>query len=324
MLARLPEGGFCHLNWFPHCAMYYVVYGLLYVLSLLPLRLLYLIGDFAYLIIYHVAGYRKKVVLQNLAIAFPHETEQAREKIAARFYRNFTDNFIETIKLLSASTGFIRERFQFDDAVFQYLHKNGKKCQVHLGHNFNWEIGCLAVAQGIPQPFLGVYAPIENKTFDRLIRKLRTRTGAVLLPANDMRKAILPWRNSEYVLGLIADQNPGNLAKAVWIPFFGRPTPFVTGPENGARLSNIPVVFCHIVKVKRGYYRGFFDLAEEQPALLPKGVLTYRYIQFLEKVITKNPDMWLWSHRRWKHQWTPEFDLITSDAAANENNAGLT
>ncbi len=295
--------------------MYHLVYGFLYLLSLLPLRVLYLFSDFAYLIIYHLAGYRKEVVLQNLAIVFPHQTEGERKKIAGRFYRNFTDNFIETIKLLSASRRFIRERFQFDDAAFRYLHEKGKKCQIHLGHNFNWEIGCLGVAQGIPQTFLGVYAPLESKVFDRLIRKLRTRTGAVLLPANDMRKAILPWRNKQYALGLIADQNPGSLSKAFWVSFFGRPTPFVTGPENGARLADIPVVFCHIIKVKRGYYRGFFDLAEEHPALLPKGALTYRYIKFLEGVITKNPDMWLWSHRRWKHQWLPEYGLITGEAA---------
>ncbi len=300
--------------------MYYVVYGLLYLLSLLPLRALYLISDFVYLIVYHLAGYRKEVVLQNLAIAFPHKTEQERKKIAGRFYRNFTDNFIETLKLLSADTHFITKRFQFDNAAFQYLHQNGKKCQIHLGHNFNWEIGCLAVAQGIPQPCLGVYAPLQNKVMDRLLRKLRTRTGAVLLPANDMRKAILPWRNTAYALGLIADQNPGNLSKAFWIPFFGVPTPFVMGPENGARMSDIPVVFCHIVKVKRGYYRGFFELAEEHPSLLSKGALTYRYIRFLEEVITKNPDMWLWSHRRWKHKWTPEFGLITGEATPEEKN----
>ncbi|OLY93905.1 KDO2-lipid IV(A) lauroyltransferase [Cnuella takakiae] len=302
--------------------MYYVVYGFLYLLSLLPLRVLHLLSDFFYVIIYHLAGYRKKVVLQNLAIAFPQKTEAERKAIAGRFYRNFCDTFIEMIKLLSASNGFINRHFVFDKKVFDELYAKGKRCQIHLGHNFNWEVGNLAVALNIPHTFLGVYAPLGNKVFDRLIRKLRSRTGSVLLPATEMRTALMPWRNQLYALGLIADQNPSNPSKAFWVPFFGKPTAFFSGPENGARLADIPVVFCYFTKVKRGYYKGDFFLAEEHPAALPKGVLTYRYIQFLERVISESPDMWLWSHRRWKHEWRPEYGMVGENGLVKERVKG--
>src|SRR6476620_6784945 len=126
--------------------MYYVVYGVLYLLSLLPLTVLYLLSDFVYFLIYRVAGYRKKVVLHNLSIAFPEKTEKEREQIAGKFYRNFTDNFIETIKLLSAGKNFIRKHFSFDNRLLNELYQQGKKCQVHLGHNFNWEMANLAVS----------------------------------------------------------------------------------------------------------------------------------------------------------------------------------
>lgn len=290
--------------------MYYLLYGLLYLLSLLPLKVLYLLSDFAYLLIYRLAGYRKKVVMQNLTIAFPNKTEQEKKSIAKKFYKNFCDTFIETIKLVSADTNFINRHFVSDYSAFAEIYAKGKKCQIHTGHNFNWEIANLAVGANIPFTFLGVYMPIENKAVDRLFRKFRTKTGTVLLPATDMRNAIIPWRNEQYALGLIADQSAGNPSKAFWVPFFGRPAPFVKGPESGARMGDIPVVFGHFTKIKRGYYRGHFFLAEENPRALENGALTRRYIKYLEETISANPDMWLWSHRRWKHEWKPEYGPV--------------
>jgi Kdo2-lipid IVA lauroyltransferase/acyltransferase len=290
--------------------MYYLVYGALYLLSLLPLRVLYLLSDFAYFLIYYVIGYRKDIVLQNLTIAFPQKSLEEKVRTSKRFYKNFCDTFIETIKLLSASKTYINRHFTCDYSVFEELYAKGKKCQIHTGHNFNWEIANLAVAANIPFTFLGVYMPIGNKAFNRLFKTLRSKTGSVLLPATDMRNAIISYRNTQYALGLIADQSAGNLAKAVWVNFFNRPAPFVKGPESGARLGNIPVVFGHFTKKRRGYYEGHFSLAEEFPASLQNWELTKRYIRYLEEVITANPDMWLWSHRRWKHEWKPEYGPV--------------
>jgi Kdo2-lipid IVA lauroyltransferase/acyltransferase len=290
--------------------MYYVVYGLLYLLSLLPLRVLYLLSDFVYFLVYYLAGYRKKVVFQNLSIAFPEKSQQERERIARKFYRNFTDNFIETIKLLSAGKRFITKHFIIDTRLFYELQKQGKNCQVHLGHNFNWEIASLAMGIYSPYTFLAVYMPINNKVMDRLFQKLRTKTGAVLLPATAMRTAMLPWRDKQYLLALVADQNPGVPSKAYWFNFFGRPTPFVTGPEKGARANGAAVAFVHFIKRKRGYYGMHIELAVSDPSSLPEGEITRRYIHYLEKAIRNDPEMWLWSHRRWKHQWKPEYGKV--------------
>ena len=292
--------------------MYHLLYAFLYVLSLLPLRALYLLSDFAYFIIYYVTGYRKKIVLQNLTIAFPLKTEDEKVRISKQFYHNFCDTFIETIKLISADKHFLNKHFTADYSVFHQLYAEGRKCQIHTGHNFNWELVNLAVGANIPLPFLGVYMPIGNKAFDRFFRKLRTRTGTILLPATDMRNAMLPWRNRQYALGLIADQSPGDLRKAFWLPFFNRMTAFVKGPETGARMGDIPVVFGHFTKKKRGYYQGYFTLATVNPRMLQEGELTRKYIAYLEETISANPEMWLWSHRRWKHEWKEEYGSVSS------------
>ncbi|HEX3168052.1 MAG TPA: lysophospholipid acyltransferase family protein [Chitinophagaceae bacterium] len=290
--------------------MYYIFYGFFYLISLLPLTILYLFSDLAYFLLYYVFSYRKKVVMDNLLQAFPEKTDQERKKIAKQFYLNFTDNFIEVIKLLSASPAFIDKHFTGDYTLCNKLYEEGKKCHFLLAHNFNWELGCLAVAQNIKQVFLVVYMPIGNQAFDKIFMKIRTKTGAELLPATDMRNAIIPYRNKLYGLALVADQNPGYPKNAYWLNFFGKPTPFVKGPESGARRGNTPVVFCKIIKLKRGYYRIFFEMGEEHPANTQQGELTKKYAQFLGNFIKEYPEMWLWSHRRWKWEWKPEYGEI--------------
>ncbi len=283
-------------------AMYYLVYGFLYFLSLFPMRALYFLSDGIYLLVYHVFGYRRKVVMDNLLIAFPEKTHKEKIQIAKKFYHNFIDSFIEVIKLVSAGDSFLMKRFTAETRVLNQLYLSGKSCQLHLGHTFNWEWGQLVLRKLMPYKLLVVYQPISNAIFEKLFYKLRTRTGNAFLPANNMRNAIIPYLESQYLLGLVADQNPSNPDNAYWRNFFGRPTPFVSGPEKGARAGHLPVVFAYMEKPKRGKYHAVIELATENAAELPEGELTTRYVKYLEEVIRRNPDMWLWSHRRWKHQ----------------------
>jgi KDO2-lipid IV(A) lauroyltransferase len=284
-------------------AMYYLAYGFLYLLSLLPMRALYFLSDGIYLLVYHVFGYRRKVVMSNLEIAFPEKTQKEKIEIAKKFYHNFIDSFIEVVKLVSCGNSFLMKRFTADTRVLNQLCASGKSCQLHLGHTFNWEWGQLVLTKLTPYRLLVVYQPISNGIFEKLFYKLRTRTGNVFLPANNMRNAIIPYLESQYLLGLVADQNPSNPDTAYWRHFFGRQTPFVSGPEKGARAGHLPVVFAYMEKPKRGKYHAVIELATENAAELPEGELTTRYVKYLEEVIRRNPDMWLWSHRRWKHQW---------------------
>jgi len=284
--------------------MYYLVYGIIYLLSLLPMWLLYGLSDGIAFFLYTVIRYRRGVVRSNLTIAFPEKTDAERSKIARRFYRNFTDNFIETIKLLSAGEKFLQKRLVLDNAeLLDKYYDQGRKLQVHLGHCFNWEIGNLAMAMRTRYTFLVAYMPVENKIFERLFKHLRSRTGSVLLPATRMNKAIIPYRHQQYMLILVADQAPGGPENSYWLNFFNRPTAFIKGPERGARIADIPVVFARFYKPRRGRYRVELITIADHPRELPEGELTRRYRVLLEDAIRKQPDSWLWSHKRWKFAW---------------------
>lgn len=304
--------------------MYYIVLGLLYLFSFLPLWIIYRVSDFFYFILCFVLGYRRKVLMKNISIAFPEKSETEKKKIIRKFYRNFTDTFLEAIKLLSMSEKSLRKRVQFDPTIYNELYRTGKSCQVHLGHNFNWEWVNVRVTKELPYPFLVVYMPIGNKLIDRLFKHFREKTGGIMLPATDMRNAMMPYRHQQYLLGLVADQNPGQPGKAYWIKFFDRWTPFVKGPEKNARFNNIPVVFARFSKPKRGYYVVESKLATLNPAEMKEGELTLAYVRYLEEVIRKQPEIYLWSHNRWKFEYKEEYahEKIEDNTESPVTNAG--
>lgn len=287
---------------------YYLFYGFLYLVSLLPMRVLYLLSDIIYGIVYYCFGYRRQVVMDNLRHAFPEKTESELVGIAKKFYHNFIDSFLEVIKLLSVDEAWLHRRFTVDVHVLDELYPTGKPCQMHLGHTFNWEWGQLVMTELTKYKILVVYMPIGSKLFEKLFYRLRTRSGNAFLPAPQMKEAIVPYVSSQYLLGLVADQCPGNTHSAYWIDFLGRPTPFASGPEKGARNGHLPVVFASIEKPRRGHYHGTIQLACMDAAELPEGELTRMYVRYLESVIRSRPDMWLWSHRRWKHAWKEEYE----------------
>jgi len=287
--------------------MYYIIYGLLYSISLLPFFILYGISDFIFIIIYYLVGYRKKIVFSNLNIAFPEKSISEKKSIAKKFYRNLIDTFLEAIKLLSISEKQFNKRASMDFTVVKKLLDEGKNVQLHSGHQMNWEYANWAVANQVPVPWIGIYMRINNKALDRIFYKLRNKEKTVLIAANEFKSRAHTCFKSQYTIGLAADQNPGVPANAYWLNFFSKPAPFVTGPDKGARKNDAAVVFVRFVKLKRGHYR--FDTEEitKHGSSLKEGELTLIYRDFLEKTIRMNPDNYLWSHRRWKWEYKPEY-----------------
>jgi Kdo2-lipid IVA lauroyltransferase/acyltransferase len=290
--------------------MYYVVYGFFWLISLLPLRLLHVLSDAIYGLVFYVFKYRRGIVLSNLEIAFPEKSDKERWLIAKKFYHNLIDTFIETIKMVSASRAYIQKHFTGNWEVVNELKQTGRKVQLHLGHNFNWEWANAGMAINLRFPYVGAYMPMKNKAFNRLFYNLRSKFGTLLVSATNMRKDMLPYRHTQYMLALASDQNPGHPASGLWFNFFGRPTPFLSQPAKNAILNECSVVFALIHKKKRGYYNLVITLVEENARNTTQVDLTRKFVRYIEEVVRAYPDMWLWSHRRWKHQWKEEYGEV--------------
>lgn len=283
--------------------MYYIVYGFLYVISLLPLRLLYLLSDLTYFILYHIAGYRKELVSSNLLIAFPEKTEEEREKIAKQFYLNFTDTIIETVKMISITRKELERRSQCEVDYINELIAKGRNIHIMVGHQFNWEFANLVYAGLLRIPFVGIYMPVNNKIFEKISFKFRSKNGTIMISVKDFKNKMHKVFSDQYILALAADQNPGYPGNAYWLNFFGKPAPFVTGPAKGAVKNNTAVVFVGFEKVKRGYYKFHIEPMAENGASHTPEQLTIMYKNILEETIRNNPSNYLWSHRRWRHEW---------------------
>ena len=288
--------------------MYFLVYGFLWLLSLLPLWFLYLISDAIYGLVFYILKYRRKVVFENLHKAFPQKTEKEIRKIAKKFYHNFVDMLVETIKMITISQRTLEKRISANWEILDQVYATGKSVQIHVGHNFNWEWGNLLLPRKTKYKVLAVYMPFTNKLTERLMLKLRTKTGTKFLRATKMQQEFYPYRNTRYMLGLIADQSPSNPKNGWWFDFMGRKTASVKGPAKAAIANDLEVIFAFIHKPRRGHYRAVFNPPVPNVKNLEEQELTRLFVTYLEEVIQQYPDMWLWSHRRWKHEWKPEYD----------------
>jgi len=290
--------------------MYYLVYGLLWLVSLIPFRVLYFFSDCIYLLVFYVSKYRKQVVLNNLKIAFPEKTETERIKIAKEFYHNLIDTFLESIKFITISKKQIEKRGTGEYDIINNLAAKGFNIHIMAGHQFNWEYANLLYSMNLNIPFVGVYMTINNKHLNRIFFNFRKRYGTVLISNQEFRDKRQEVFSKQYSLALAADQNPGDPSNAYWMHFFGKPVPFLTGPAKGAILNNAAVVIVGFSKVKRGYYHFSTYLITENSTLFTPQQLTILYKNKLEEIIRKEPANYLWSHRRWKYEWKKEYGEI--------------
>ncbi len=293
--------------------MYYLIYSFLYILSLLPFPIIYFIGDCIYGFIYYVFKYRRKVVMQNLLIAFPEKTNKERIRIAKDFYHGFVDTFIETIKLISITKKSFLKRVDGNYEIINELAQKGKSVQLQSGHHFNWEYVNWFIGIKIKIPFYGIYLPIQNKSLDKIFYNFRSRFGTRLLSAYDFKHRREELLQQQYAIGIVADQNPSNPEHAYWLNFFTKPVPFVKGPAKGAIKNNTAVVFVRFKKLQRGRYFFYHELITENAAEYTEQELTIKYRDFLEESIREQPANYLWSHRRWKWEYKNEYNRLWID-----------
>ena len=294
--------------------MYYPVYIIAYLMSLLPFRVLYAISDIIYIIMYHIVGYRRNVVRQNLTTSFPEKDQEEIKGIERKFYHWFCDYFVETIKLLSISDKELRKRFKVVGAeAVEECFREGQDCAALLGHYCNWEwLSCVGIAFPEGRKMGLVYKPLRSKWFDRLFRRIRSsQPSGIVVPKNDILRELVTLRRSgvRSLFGYIADQGPRYANIHLWLPFLGHDTGVFTGSERIMRKMNNAVFYMEMARPRRGYYTATFHLITREPATMPENELTRRFFALLEQTIRRDPAHYLWTHKRWKRTHE-EFDRL--------------
>ncbi len=283
--------------------LYYLSYPFLWLVTLLPLPILFLFSDFVCLILYYLVGYRKKVVFQNLKNAFPEKSPEKRKRIARKFYRQLCDYFVESIYMIHMDEKESARRVRYKNHEFlPEYYKQGKSVMLLLSHFGNWEWPN-RISRLSPHTLLGIYKPLQNKYFDRFFRRLREKFDGVCVPMESTLRTLLDYQrnNQPVVIYTIADQRPQWSSIQHWTTFLNQDTPVITGPEKIARRFNTPVYYLDLQKEKRGYYCAEFKPICENPGDVEEFTITRRYLAMLERDIQARPELWLWSHKRWKY-----------------------
>jgi len=283
---------------------YYLFRGTTWVFHLFSLPALYKLSDLLFFLIYHIVGYRRKVVETNLANAFPDKPESERKRIEKDFYHHLCDLFIEILYLDRITLDELDERVKYVNLDFgDKYFEEGRSVIVALGHYNNWE-WLIGWAQHINYTYYPIYKKLADKSSDVFFRQMRSRFGAVPLEKSDVYRRLITdsHNNKPFIAGFINDQTPVINEIQYWTKFLNQDTPVLLGTEKLAKKTNSVVVTLHMKKIKRGYYQVEPTLITDNPKETKQFEITEAHTRFLENIILEKPEYWLWSHRRWKHK----------------------
>lgn len=281
-----------------------LIYPFLWLVSILPFRLLYAVSDGLYVILYHIVGYRKKTVMSNLEMVFPEKSAAERKRIAKRFYHHLCDMILEAIKSMNISVDEMKARFKFTNIeVIKDYEKRKQSIALMCAHYGSWEWIFILQAYTSHLTF-AIYKRLNNKYFDKLVRKIRARYDSYLITTKESID-VLKENKAKGLLtinGFAADQSPKKHKAYHWNKFMGIEVPVHTGAEMLSKKLDMPMVFFSVKRVKRGFYETTFQTLTDSPKDYDNYAITDKFMALVEQQIHEAPEYYLWTHKRWKHR----------------------
>lgn len=285
--------------------MYHLLHFSLKLLSYIPFRVLYILSDGLFYPLYYVIRYRRKIVRKNLTEAFPEKDLPEIKQIEKKFYHSFIDMMLESCKLATLSPQEMKRRMRFTniEAVNTMLQQ-GNSVSVYIGHYGNWEWVSsmpLWLEKGVPG--IQIYHKLRNPNMERLMMHIRERMGGICVEMYKTARYIteLATRHQVCIIGFIADQSPKKREVRHFLPFLHHKTPVLTGSEKITKHYGFEAFYLDVQRTRRGYYEASFIHLHDDPQALPDFELTALYFQKLEQTILRQPELYLWTHNRFKH-----------------------
>jgi len=284
--------------------VYILIYPIIWIVSIFPMWLLYFASDMLFLLIYYIIGYRRKVVKENLKLVFPEKSEKEIKTITRKFYHHFCDLILESIKSLSISEAELKKRYKFTnvDEILS-LEKQNKSIILMLGHYASWE-WLFILQKYVNHKGYAVYKKLENKYFDRLVKRIRAKYQTELITNKETihKLGAAKIRKELTINGFAADQSAKHWKSQHWQEFMGVKVPVITGAEMLAKKLDMAVVFLAVKKVKRGYYKTTFKTITLNPREYKDFDITNIFLRLVEEQIREEPSYYLWTHKRWKYR----------------------
>jgi KDO2-lipid IV(A) lauroyltransferase len=280
-----------------------ILYLFLFLLSLLPLNFLYLLLKPIYWLLFYIIKYRRNVVKQNLTNSFPEKSIHEIETLEKKYYQYLVKLIAETIKCISISKKEVIRRVKLKNPeLFKELYIKHNALIVLLGHVGNWELIALSSVFMTKHDFYIVYKHIKNPFFNQKMKEIRERFGAKLISMEETYVNLKDLQNEKAVFTLVSDQNPSNIKNAKWVTFLNQETVFLSGPEILYKKLQLPILYLDIYCTNSGYYDIELKVLVDEFRRDQDVSITQIYASALEQTIKRQPELWLWSHKRWKHK----------------------
>ena len=281
--------------------MKYLLLILLWIFSLLPIQILYLISKIIRFIVYDILCYREKVVIDNIQNTFIEKSQTEVIRLKNDFYNYFFELIVEIIKLISISNDELKKRFTFTNInIIQQALKRNNSVIVVVGHYGNWEWALRSASNLIDTKIIGVYKRINNTIFEWLLLKIRSNTNVLPVEIKSLSRELVN-NNEKKIYAMVADQSPTLEQSNVRINFLNRDTLVYTGVEKISKKYNMPVFYLNIKLSRKGYYESSFEEISRKNKNGNNLEITKEFFSKLENQIKSEPRLWLWSHKRWKH-----------------------
>lgn len=285
--------------------IFYLVYPILWLISKLSFRAIYVFSDAVFVLIYHIFGFRKKVVRSNLKLCFPEKSESELKSIEVKFYHHLCDIFLEMIKTLDLKPEDLKERFIITNPeAIKEIDHSGKSAIIMCAHYASYEWITAIKTYDAELKAFGIYKKIKNPYFDNMVKKIRTRFNTDIIDKNEATKTMLRNKVNHIggYYGMVADQSPKAAKITYWGNFMGQETPMFVGSEIMAKRLDFSVYYFQINKVKRGVYQAELIQLAEKPKSIENFKITDQYFELVEAQIRKAPEFYFWIHKRWKHK----------------------
>lgn len=241
----------------------------------------------------------------NLFRAFPQKSDEERRKIEKNYYKHLSDLFLETIQGLNLNSTSLKQFVRLENKeLLDSFYESKQSALIVLSHCGNWEWSCLAASQYTALPFYVVYKPLSNIGFNAFMYHLRSKTGSKPIAMNETLRLVSKNTEIPFFLAMVGDQNPGNINQVHWDQFLNQETAFLNGPAKIAEKYRMSVIYLKSCKINRHHY----VLTPELIVDARKGQdinsqeIMKKIVHSIESEIVTQPEIWLWSHRRWKHQ----------------------
>lgn len=284
-------GACCLIGWMPRWFKYGMLQPFVYVL----LRMI---------------RYRYKVMYTNISLSFPEKSEKEVKQIIKGAYSNLAEVIVDTICLAGAKRRNDLDHVTWIDADKHIERNKGRDWIFMASHYGCWEYFLLWTLNDPDCEIFGVYHPLKSTIFEHFYRRLRNFSPKIhQVPMQETVRQYLKNRSAgkNVALGLISDQTPNLRPDTEWFDFLNRKTAFIDGSEKLAMRFNIPVYYAHIERTRADHLTIRFDEIYDGVEEVEPMEITRRYAAALEAMIKERPELWMWSHKRWKH--SPEKQL---------------